>query len=110
FFLDGELPMSLAARFCLWCDNQRVDTEALVEQSLKDITRRSILDTAPQPELFKHASSRIAEIMQAWRQEHSASHTQLQQITDKKAAAYRAMEAQLSRIEKEYLLSELADR
>lgn len=48
--------------------------------------------------------------MQAWRQEHSASHAQLQQIADKKAAAYRAMEAQLSRIEKEYLLSELADR
>ncbi|ASJ82570.1 DEAD/DEAH box helicase [Pseudomonas aeruginosa] len=110
FFLEGEMPMSLAARFCLWCDTQTVDTEALVAKALKDITRRSILDTAPQPKLLKHASSRIAEIMQAWRQEHSASHAQLQQIADKKAAAYRAMEAQLSRIEKEYLLSELADR
>lgn len=110
FFLEGEMPMSLAARFCLWCDTQTVDTEALVAKALKDITRRSILDTAPQPKLLKHASSRIAEIMLAWRQEHSASHAQLQQIADKKAAAYRAMEAQLSRIEKEYLLSELADR
>ncbi|MFO2375874.1 hypothetical protein QOU54_31190, partial [Pseudomonas aeruginosa] len=36
FFLDGELPMSLAARFCLWCDNQAVDTETLVGQALKD--------------------------------------------------------------------------
>lgn len=110
FFLDGEMPMSLAARFCLWCDNQAVDTEALVEQALKDITRRSILDTTPQRELFKRASSRMTEIMQAWRQEHSASYAQLLQIADKKAAASRAMEAQLSRIEKEYLLSELADR
>ncbi|WP_313489281.1 DEAD/DEAH box helicase [Stutzerimonas nitrititolerans] len=110
FFLDGEMPMSLAQRFCLWCDNQAVDTEMLVGQALKDITRRSILDTAPQPELIKRASSRLAEIMQVWRQEHSASHAQLLQIADKKAAASRAMEAQLSRIEKEYLLSELADR
>ena len=110
FFLDGELPMSLAARFCLWCDNQAVDAEALVEQALRDITRRSILDTTPQRELFKHASHRMAEIMQAWRQEHSASQALLLQIADKKAAASRAMEAQLSRIEKEYLLSELADR
>ncbi len=110
FFLDGELPMSLATRFCLWCDNQAVDTEALVEQALKDITRRSILDTTPQRELFKHASSSMAEIMQAWRQEYWASEAQLQQIADKKAAASRAMEAQLSRIAKEYLLSELADR
>ncbi len=110
FFLDGEMPMSLAKRFCLWCDNQAVDTEILVGHALKDITRRSILDTTPQPELIKRASSRLAEIMQAWRQEHSASHAQLLQIADKKASASRAMEAQLSRIEKEYLLSELADR
>lgn len=110
FFLDGELPMSLAARFCLWCDNQVVDTDTLVDQALKDITRRSILDAAPQPKLLKHASRRMAEIMQAWRQEYSASHAQLLQIEDKKAAAYRAMDAQLSRIAKEYLLSELADR
>ncbi len=110
FFLDGKLPMSLAARFCLWCDNQAVDTETLVGQALKDITRRSFLDTTPQPKLFEHASRRMKDIMQAWQQEYSASEAQLQQITDKKAAAYRAMEAQLSRIEKEYLLSELADR
>jgi len=110
FFLDGKLPMSLAARFCLWCDNQAVDTETLVGQALKDITRRSILDTAPQPKLFEHASRRMKEIMQAWQQEYSASEAQLQQIADKKAAAYRAMDAQLSRIAKEYLLSELADR
>lgn len=110
FFLDGEMPMSLAARFCLWCDNQSVDTEMLVEQALKDITRRSILDTTPQQGLFKRASSRMSEIMQVWRQDHSASHAQLLQIADKKAAASRAMEAQLNRIEKEYLLSELADR
>lgn len=110
FFLDGEMPMPLAARFCLWCDNQAVDTEALVERALKDITRRSILDTTPQPELFKRASSRMAEIMREWRQEYSASYAQLLQISDKKAAASRAMEAQLNRITKEYLLSELADR
>lgn len=110
FFLDGERPMSLAARFCLWCDNQAVDTETQVAQALKDITRRSILDTKPQPELFKHASRCMNEIMQAWQQEYSASHAQLLQIADKKATAYRAMDAQLSRIAKEYLLSELADR
>ena len=110
FFLDGEMPMPLAARFCLWCDNQAVDTEELVERALKDITRRSILDTTPQPELFKRASSRMAEIMHEWRQEYSASYAQLLQISDKKAAASRAMEAQLNRITKEYLLSELADR
>ncbi len=110
FFLDGDMPMSLAQRFCLWCDNQKNDTEMLVGQALKNITRRSILDTTPQPELIKRASSRLAEIMQAWRQEHSASRAQLLQIADKKDPASRAMEAQLSRIEKEYLLSELADR
>lgn len=110
FFLDGELPMSLAARFCMWCDNQAVDTQTQVAQALRDITRRSILDTSPQPELFKHASRRMEEIMQAWQQEYSASHAELLKITDTRAAAYRAMEAQLSRIAKEYLLSELADR
>ncbi|MEG6991902.1 helicase C-terminal domain-containing protein, partial [Pseudomonas aeruginosa] len=41
FFLEGEMPMSLAARFCLWCDTQTVDTEALVAKALKDITRPS---------------------------------------------------------------------
>lgn len=110
FFLDGEMPMSLASRFSLWGNNQASETEPLVAQALKDITRRSILDSTPQPALLKRASSSLTEIMQAWRQEHSASHEQLLQIADKKAAASRAMEAQLSRIEKEYLLSELADR
>lgn len=110
FFLEGELPIPLAARFCLWCDNQAVVTEYLVAQALKDITRRSILDTTPQPELFKRATNRMAEIMYEWQQEYSASYAQLLQISDKKAAASRAMEAQLNRISKEYLLSELADR
>ncbi len=110
FFLDGEMPMSLAKRFCLWCNNQASEAEPLVVQAIRDITRRSILDSTPQSELLKRASSSLAEIMQAWRQEHEVSHSQLLQIADKKAAASRAMEAQLSRIEKEYLLSELADR
>lgn len=110
FFLEGELPIPLAARFCLWCDNQAVVTEYLVAQALKDITRRSILDTTPQPELFKRATNRMTEIMYEWQQEYSASYAQLLQISDKKAAASRAMEAQLNRISKEYLLSELADR
>lgn len=110
FFLEGEMPMSLAKRFCLWCDNQAVATEEVAAQALNDITRRSILASSPQRELFKLASKRMVEIMQTWQQEHSASHAQLLQIADKKAAASRAMEAQLSRIEKEYLLSELADR
>lgn len=110
FFLDGETSMSLAERFCLWCSSQASETEPLVEVAIKDITRRSILDSTPQFELLKRARSSLAEIMQAWRQEHAASYAQLLQIADKKAAASRAMEAQLSRIEKEYLLSELADR
>jgi DEAD/DEAH box helicase domain-containing protein len=110
FFLVGELPMSLAQRFCLWCENQMIDTEALVELAIKDITRRSVLDNTLKPELLKRTLHSLAEIIQAWKEEHSASHAQLEQINDKKAAAYRAMEVQLKRIEKEYLLSELADR
>lgn len=110
FFLNGELPMSLAQRFCLWCENQIIETEALVDIALKDITRRSVLDNSLKPELIKRALHSVTMIMQAWKEEHSASHAQLLQITDKKAAASRAMGAQLSRIEKEYLLSELADR
>ncbi|NCB55899.1 MAG: DEAD/DEAH box helicase [Gammaproteobacteria bacterium] len=110
FFLDNEMPMSLAKRFCLWCNNQALGAEPLVTEAIKNITRRSILDSVPQQELLKRASLRLTEITQSWRQEHEASHTQLLQIGDKKAASYRAMEAQLSRIEKEYLLSELADR
>lgn len=110
FFLGDEECMSLAKRFCLWCENQAVDTDTVIGQALKDITRRSVLDTTPQPELIKRASSRLAEIMQAWCQEYSASHAQLLQIEDGASAAYRAMDAQLNRIAKEYLLSELADR
>lgn len=110
FFLKGEMPMSLAERFCLWCNNQASETEQLVEQAIKDITRRSILGSAPQRGMLNSTSESLRNILQTWRQEHAASHAQLQQIADKKAAASRAMEAQLSRIEKEYLLSELADR
>lgn len=110
FFLEGEMPMSLATRFCLWCNNQASKVEPLVAQALKDITCRSILDSTPQPALLKRTSTNLSGITQAWQQEHSASYAQLQQIDDKKAAASRAMEAQLSRIEKEYLLSELANR
>ena len=110
FFLDGDIPMSLAARFCLWCNNQATELEPHISRSLKDITRRSILDSMPQPAILKRTTASLDEITQAWRLEHSASHEQLQQIGDKKAAAYRAMEVQVNRIEKEYLLSELVDR
>ena len=110
FFLDGDMPMSLAARFCLWCNNQATELEPHISRSLKDITRRSILDSMPQPAILKRTTASLDEITQAWRLEHSASHEQLQQIGDKKAAAYRAMEVQVNRIEKEYLLSELVDR
>lgn len=110
FFLDNEMPMSLAKRFCLWCNNQAQVTEPFITKAIKDITRRSILDSAPQCERLKQASQRLAGITQSWIKDHEASYIQLQQIGDKKAAAYRAMDAQLNRIEKEYLLSELADR
>lgn len=110
FFLDNEMPMSLAKRFCVWCEHQALGAEHLITQALKDITRRSILDSTPQHELLKRARNRVVEITQSWLEEHEASQVQLQQIDDKKAAAYRAMDAQLNRIEKEYLLSELADR
>lgn len=110
FFLNNEMPMSLATRFCLWCNNQAQMTEPFIAKAIKDITRRSILDSAPKSERLKQASQRLAEIAQSWKQDHAASYVQLQQIGDKKAAAYRAMDAQLNRIEKEYLLSELADR
>lgn len=110
FFLKGELPMSLSKRFCLWCENQSEETEAVVAEAIKSITRRSILDNMPQTELIDRASRCVSGIADDWCKEHSASQAQLLQIGDKKAAAFRAMEAQLSRIEKEYLLSELADR
>ncbi len=110
FFLNGEMPMSLAERFCLWCSNQAADTEAGVERALRDITRRSILDTTPQPELLRRASNRLKEIRDAWEIEYSVSREQLVQIDDHRAAAFRAMKAQLDRIEGEYLLSELADQ
>ena len=110
FFLNGEMPMSLAARFCLWCENLAIDTEKMVAQAIKDITRRSILDSSQPRELLKNTSRSMTEILQAWQQEYSVSEAQLLQIGNKKTAAYRAMEMQLSRIEKEYLLSELADR
>ncbi|WP_426697045.1 DEAD/DEAH box helicase [Aeromonas hydrophila] len=110
FFLDNEMPMSLAKRFCLWCNNQEQMTEPFITKAIKDITRRSILDSAPQCERLKQASQRLAGITQSWIKDHEASYIQLQQIGNKKAAAYRAMDAQLNRIEKEYLLSELADR
>lgn len=110
FFLKGEMPLSLAERFCLWCNSQVSETEQQVEHAISDITRRSILGSAPQRGLLSRTSESLRNILLEWRQEHSASHTQLEQIADRKAAASRAMEAQLSRIEKEYLLSELADR
>lgn len=110
FFLQGDLPMSLSKRFYLWSTNQSIETEVIVKESVGDITRRSVLGNVPLSELIKRASLRVAEIADDWLKEHSASHAQLLQIGDKKAKAFRAMEAQLNRIEKEYLLSELADR
>ena len=110
FFLDNGMPMSLSKRFALWCENQALGADDLISQAIKDITRRSILNSTPQSELLKRASNRVIEITQSWLQEHEASRTQLQQVEDKKAAAYRAMDAQLNRIENEYLLSELADK
>ncbi|CAI1209983.1 DEAD/DEAH box helicase [Serratia fonticola] len=110
FFLKNEMPMSLAERFCLWCSNQASESEQQVEHAINDITLRSILGSVPQRSLLNRTSENLNNILQCWRQEHSASHAQLQQIANSKAAASRAMEAQLRRIEKEYLLSELADR
>ncbi|MEL1218809.1 DEAD/DEAH box helicase [Aeromonas hydrophila] len=110
FFLDNGMPMSLSKRFALWCESQALGADDLISQAIKDITRRSILNSTPQSELLKRASNRVVEITQSWLQEHEASRSQLQQVEDKKAAAYRAMDAQLNRIENEYLLSELADK
>lgn len=110
FFLNEEMPMSLAERFCLWCSNQAADADAGVAKALRDIIRRSILAETPPPELLGRASKRLKEIKAAWVDEHQISHEQMVQIADQRAAAFRAMKAQLNRIEGEYLLSELADR
>lgn len=110
FFLNGDIPQALAERFCLWCDNQISMPTQQVTHAINDITRRSILGTTPHRSILTRSSESIKKILQTWRHEHSASNAQLLQIGDKKSAASRAMEAQLARIEKEYLLSELADR
>lgn len=110
FFLADEGAMPLAARFCLWCCNQAIETETVVANALKNITYRSILDSWQHPALLRRASDRLSDIMKEWQEERETSAAQLLHIADKKAAAFRAMEAQVSRIEKEYLLSELASR
>lgn len=110
FFISGEMPMPLAKRFCLWCDDQAVEIDSLIERALNDIVRRSVLDSAPKADLLKNTSERMRSLMEDWGREYEATHAQLAQMTNKKAAAFRAMEVQLNRIEKEYLLSELADR
>lgn len=110
FFLNGDLPVSLAERFCAWVEGESYGACAAVTEAVASITRRSVLSSMPVSGLLNDALRTLREIQQKWVGEHSISKSQLDGIGNKTAAAYRAMSAQLARVEKEYLLSELAGR
>ena len=42
FFLNGDLPVSLAERFCAWVDGESHGTCAAVTEAVASITRRSV--------------------------------------------------------------------
>lgn len=110
FFLKDEESSSLSARFALWCSNQSGEVGEEIITAIRSITRRSILELTPYAELLKRVVDRLSVVSSEWLKEHEATKAQLEKVGDGRAAASRAIKAQLSRMEDEYLLGELADK
>lgn len=109
FFLKENGELSLSEIFISWCNHRSFEINN-VKEAVHEITRRSVLASISQRKLFQNTFESLEKIKNDWSKDYEIIEAQRKRINDKKSAAYRALDAQLKRIEGEYLLSELADQ
>ena len=100
-------------QFVEWCRGGAEDSERLV-QGLKWLVKRTSLDSTEPTRLLNTSANALEQAMDAWRREVDALRKDAAQFDDgsgqSRAPAVLAIKRQLSRLEGEYLLGELANR
>jgi DEAD/DEAH box helicase domain-containing protein len=98
-------------RFCQWCQAKARDDEALL-RGLRQLVCRTCLDGRRVEDLLANTTMMITQCTESWRAEIQALRDSLNLVKTREGDSKpeRAIEFQLERVRKEYLLSELATR
>ena len=113
FFQNDEATGSIPGRqFVEWCRSEAGSDERLI-QGLRRLVRRTALATVETIRLLNASADALAQSMDAWRREVDALRRDADQfkvgVGRTPAPAVLAIERQLHRLEREYLLRELAN-
>ena len=113
FFQDDGSGSNPGRQFIEWCRSDAEEHERL-NVGLTRLVRNTALAGSPLEKLLADAAKALERSMDAWRREVEALREDAAQFRDEhsetRAPAFLAIERQLRRLEKEYLLSELANR
>ncbi|MDE0001409.1 MAG: DEAD/DEAH box helicase [Rhodospirillaceae bacterium] len=114
FFQSDESSGAAPGRqFVEWCRSDAENDDQLV-QGLKWLVKRTALDSTEPGRLLNASADALDRAMDAWRREVDALRKDAAQFEDgsgqSRAPAVLAIKRQLSRLEGEYLLGELANR
>ena len=111
FFL-GE-PQSLADNFSSWCRGKRTRLPQALKQNLQQLLRRTLYERTTLDGLLKKAADEMKSLASAWSTEWGnlkAEQEQIKSEAGERSPAYRAVSYHMRRLEKEYLLRDLANR
>ncbi len=113
FFQDDESGSNPGEQFIAWCRTKAERNEELIT-GLNRLVRDTALCARKVSHLLDATAEAMEQSMDAWRREVDALRKDAAQFEDEsdatKAPAVRAVEHQIKRLEKEYLLRELANR
>jgi DEAD/DEAH box helicase domain-containing protein len=111
FYLATEEREATAQRFMHWLSTDALD-DAWLTAGLKALVDRTVFEGVSMDSLLEATRSETDRVMSAWQRELAPLEAQLQAIVDVSTedVARKAIELQLIRLRKEYLLRELALR
>ena len=113
FFLREDDDTVPARQFIEWCRTSAEDEERLL-QGLQGLRRRTALASIPSAHLFNACAGMMDEVLETWCREVEVLEDDAARFRNAgrgpQPPAVRAIERQLNRLKKEYLLSELARR
>ena len=113
FFQDDGSGSSPGRQFVGWCRSD-AEEDAWLSSGLTRLVQGTVLAASTAERLLASAAEALARSMGAWQREAGALRKDAEQFGDERSAARApaviAIERQLSRLEEEYLLSELANR
>lgn len=112
FFLS-DTEWSLAKRFITWCEHgqKHLDSDPALVQQIRSLTYHTPFDGYPETSLIQLCAKAMHYVESEWLNVYEGVQQQMAAFDGgKNNPAQKAMELQKSRVEGEYLLSELATR